>query len=345
MTFLHRSYANNGNQEVNVDIVAAGGVALLADAFSYAAPGRAAPLPPTLAIADEIFNADPGQFEHLEVEIDEDDAALWYRFRETAPPHFAPEVLAEVQRMQRWMRRLAAERHRAGRPALKFAVQGSRIPGIYNLGGDLALFSELIRSGDRRGLQRYAYDCVQVCHGVHVGFGLPLITIGLVQGDALGGGFESVLACSVIIAERRAMFGLPEVLFNLFPGMGAYSFLSRRLDATRAEKLILGGKVYTAIEMHEMGIVDVLAEDGGGEDAVRDYLDRTVRRHNAHEAVMQARRRANAVTIEEMHDITDIWVEAALRLTDTDMRRMAKLVVAQARRRASLVSPLAVAAE
>jgi len=53
---------------------------------------------------------------------------------------------------------------------------------------------------------------------------LPLTTISLAQGDALGGGFEAALSCSVIIAERRARFGFPEVMFNLFPGMGPTAF-------------------------------------------------------------------------------------------------------------------------
>ena len=50
---------------------------------------------------------------------------------------------------------------------------------------------------------------------------LPMVTIALVQGDALGGGFECALAHDLIIAERSAKLGLPEVLVNLFPGIGA----------------------------------------------------------------------------------------------------------------------------
>jgi DSF synthase len=46
-------------------------------------------------------------------------------------------------------------------------------------------------------------------------------TIALVQGDALGGGFETALSSNVLIAERSAKLGFPEILFNLFPGMGA----------------------------------------------------------------------------------------------------------------------------
>src|SRR3712207_4090014 len=101
---------------------------------------------------------------------------------------------------------------------------------------------------------------------------LPVITVALVQGDALGGGFECALAHDLIVAERSAKFGLPEVLFNLFPGMGAYSFLSRRIGRQAAERMILSGRVHTAEELHEMGLVDVLAPDGEGEEAVLDFV-------------------------------------------------------------------------
>jgi DSF synthase len=56
---------------------------------------------------------------------------------------------------------------------------------------------------------------------------LPILTVGLVQGAALGGGFEALLSFDYVVAERDATFGLPEILFGLFPGMGAHSLLSR----------------------------------------------------------------------------------------------------------------------
>ena len=68
-------------------------------------------------------------------------------------------------------------------------------------------------------------------------FNLPFTTISLVQGDALGGGFEAALCGDIIIAEKQARFGFPEVLFNLFPGMGAYNSCSAadRHAADRAD--------------------------------------------------------------------------------------------------------------
>jgi DSF synthase len=215
-------------------------------------------------------------------------------------------------------------------------VFGSKIPGIYNLGGDLGHFVERIRGGDVESMRHYAYECINVIFDNVHAFQCPVVTIGLVQGDALGGGLECALSYDILVAERSAKLGLPEVLFNLFPGMGAYSLLSRRIGAREAEKLIMSGRVYSAAELHAIGVVDVIAEDGEGETAVRDLIARGARKHNAHTAMYQARRRVHPLAFEELRDIVDLWVDAALRLTEADLRKMSHLTAAQNRRLAQL---------
>jgi DSF synthase len=215
---------------------------------------------------------------------------------------------------------------------VKYFVGGSRLPGVYNLGGDLNFFIKNIRARDLTALRKYAHDCVDVAYHMTVGFHLPLITIALVQGDALGGGFEGALSFNVIVAEKKAKFGLPEILFNLFPGMGAFSFLSRKLDVTRAQKMILSGRVYSATELYEMGLVDILAEDGRGEEAVRDYIAHNRRHHTVHRRIREVNMRVNPFSLEELRDVTDIWAEHAMRLQEPDLRNMERLANAQLRR-------------
>jgi DSF synthase len=211
-------------------------------------------------------------------------------------------------------------------------VWGSAFPGIWNLGGDLALFTRLIRAGAEEELRHYAYTCVDAVYQNLTKMGLPILTIGLVQGDALGGGFEHALTNDVIIAERDSRMGLPEILFNLFPGMGAYSLLCRRLDAVRAQKLILSGRLYAAEELEELGLVDQVVGRGEGPASVREYLERNRRRHATLLALSRVRHRCQPVTYEELIDVTDVWVETALGLDEADLRRMEHLVRAQHRR-------------
>lgn len=202
----------------------------------------------------------------------------------------------------------------------------------FNLGGDLELFARLIRAGNREQLLAYARRCVEGVHAIHNSLGGDVRTIALVQGDALGGGLELALACQTIVAEEGVTMGLPEVLFGLFPGMGAYSFLCKRVPAQLAEKIILEGNMFTSDEMHRMGIVDVLAPRGEGEAAVRDLVRQQQRAPQAHLALNQVRQIAQPVGYDELMGITEVWVDAALALGDRSLRTMERIVNAQKRR-------------
>ena len=101
-----------------------------------------------------------------------------------------------------------------------------------------------------------------------VNFNAPIVSVALVQGNALGGGLEAALTFNFLVAERSAKFGFPEVMFNSFPGMGAFSILSRRIGVKLAEKIIFSGKVFSAEEFQQFGLIDQIADDGKGVIAV-----------------------------------------------------------------------------
>jgi DSF synthase len=268
----------------------------------------------------------------LQVEFDSRFQIFWSFMRADRIPSVTPSLVRDIGRVQRAVRRVYAEQLDASARPVKYMVWASKLKGIWNLGGDLRLFAQLIRAQDRERLLAYAHEVVRVCYSNAVNLNLPLITIALVQGDALGGGFEGALSSNLLIAERSAKFGLPEILFNLFPGMGAYSFLARKIDAATAERMIFSGKIYSASELYDMGVVDVLAEDGRGEEALYSYINRHDGAHNTHTAIYRVRQRFNPVTFEEMADIATIWVDTALSLKEVDLRKMERLVVAQNRR-------------
>jgi DSF synthase len=272
------------------------------------------------------------EFTELSVRYDPEQGALWCMFNHAERPCFTPRLLDQIRSLQTRIEQIGSEAARHGETALRSVIWGSGAPDIWNLGGDLALFTRLIRQGAEAELRRYAYTCVDAVYHNLTKANLPFLTIAMVQGDALGGGFETVLSCDVVIAERGAKFGLPEVLFNLFPGMGAYSLLCRRLDGARAQKLMLSGNIYTAEELEEMGLVDVVVEPGEGPDAVRDYLERNRRRHDTLCALSRVRQHCQPVSYDELIAVTSLWVETALQLDDADLRRMELLVRAQHRR-------------
>ena len=159
-----------------------------------------------------------------------------------------------------------------------------------------------------------------------------MTTISLIQGNAQGGGFEAALSCNVIIAERGTQMGFPEVLFNLFPGMGAYSFLCQRINPALAERLILSGKLYSAEALYEMGVVDHLADPGKGRERLKDYIHESDRRSHSRALIRHTRTKYNRVRYEELLDITELWVDSALQLTERELKTMQRLVRAQNRR-------------
>jgi DSF synthase len=272
------------------------------------------------------------KFDELMVRHDKQDQIFWCFMNQHGRPSYTYSLGAEVQQVQDWLADNYALPANGGPDDLRYFVCGSKTPGIYNLGGDLRHFSECIRSRDLAAMRRYAETCVRMQFANYNAFGAPIITIALVQGDALGGGFEHALAFDILVAERSARLGLPEIVFNLFPGMGAYSFLLRRVGRKAAEKFILDGKIYTAEELYEIGIVDVLAEDGQGEAAVVEYCQRNRNRFTAEKAVYRARRAANPVELDELLHITNVWAETAMTLTEADVRKMERLADAQERR-------------
>ena len=275
------------------------------------------------------FSAD---CEELQVRFDAKGRILWCMMDQRDRPSFSPQILREFDLLQQRLHRLFEDLDLPRESLPRYVVLGSNTKAAFNFGGDLRLIAQLSREKDRARLQRYARACIDTLFPFIVGFELPLVTITLIQGDALGGGFEAALSGNIIVAERSVKFGLPEVLFNLFPGMGAYSLLARRIGPIQAEKLIMSGKVYTADEMHERGIVDVVAEPGAGQKAVYDFVGKNARRFNSHFGIFKTRERVWQVTYSELCDVANIWAEAALSLSDVDLKRIDRLADSQDRR-------------
>jgi len=275
-----------------------------------------------LALFPAINVATPN-FQAIATHIDRTHQIAWCYMTEQARQCFTTELL---QDLNTWCDYMAANADTLG---IRYHVIASTATDIFNLGGDLALFRRLVPNGDRESLLHYAIRCIDALYANITSFRSPVTTISLVQGAALGGGFETALSSDVIIAERRSRLGFPEILFNLFPGMGAYSLLSRKIGGKQAEQMILSGKLYSATELHDMGLVDVLADDGEGEAAVFDYIKRENRARNGFRAFRQARDSINPLTYEELKQSVKIWVDAAMQLDKRDLKMMDRIVARQ----------------
>jgi len=263
-------------------------------------------------------------FKQLTTYFDPHNQIAWGYMHAEPRPCFTPTLLRELLA---WGNGMVDAIDDPEQPDVKYFVLASKVADTFSLGGDLNLFMQHIAARDRDALYRYAISCIDCSYAVHSHLNRPSVTsIALVRGKRPGGGFESALAAKVLIAERGAKMGLPEILFNLFPGMGAMTFLGRRVGHHKAEKIILSGKLYLAEELYEMGVVDVLAEPGEGEAAVYDHVRREEKSRNGILALRSAREVSQPVPYDELIRITEIWVDAALRLEPKDLRMMERLV-------------------
>lgn len=267
-------------------------------------------------------------------EYDPELGALWAYMQPTGNPCFSLSLLNDIEALDARVQADGGTILVDGevRP-VHYYVYGSRTKSVFNFGGDLALFLILIKAREREALSHYARRCLDCLYPKIRNFGSPsLITISLVQGDALGGGFEAALSSDVIIAEESAVMGFPEILFNLMPGMGGYSLMARHAGRQLAEDLIASGRMLSARELHELGIVDVVAPDGEGERVTYEWMKRNDKRRNGLQAMYAARQQVFALERAELDAIAEIWIDAALRLGERDLKMMRRIVSAQLRR-------------
>lgn len=202
---------------------------------------------------------------------------------------------------------------------------------VFSLGGDLVHFTRMIRGGDHDGLRRYAHACVDNIHLLHGGLQNRVQTIALVQGDAMGGGLEMALACHTIVAEEGVQMGFPEPLFGLFPGMGAFPLLARRMPLHAVRNMMLDGTTYSSQQLHRMGVVDVLVPRGDGVRAVQELIRRQQRNLAARFAVDRLAAVTHPLSRDALIQGVDIWVQTAMQLDERHLRTMERLIRAQQR--------------
>lgn len=212
---------------------------------------------------------------------------------------------------------------------IKYVCAYSLNKGVWNLGGDLEYFVSCIRNNNKKALKEYAYKCIDLVYNYNSNYEMDVISACIVQGNAYGGGFESALSGNYIIAEESARFSFPEVIFGTFPGMGAYSFLTKKVGFNKANEIINSNKTYTSKEIFDMGIIDKVCEDGMGVaqmnmDIIKGKLNEL--NNNPFKNI------CNKVSKQELLDVVDVWIDKAFNLSETNLNRMIKIANFQKRK-------------
>jgi len=257
---------------------------------------------------------------------DIETSAIWCWMKPEPRPCMNLNLINELILLQRQLTKTYKAQETDVIWPFRHLILASKIPGVYNLGGDLELIRQYIVNREADKLRAYTYKSIDLLHQNINNLDLPITMVSLVQGQALGAGFETALSCDVIIAERSARLGFPEILFNMFPATGAYNLLARRVGTAIAERIILSGKTYSADELYEMGIIDVVADDGHGVQATEDYLNSHNQSHDTIRSLKKIRQIVHPIKREHLDEIADIWFDAAMNLSEKDLAKMGRII-------------------
>jgi DSF synthase len=259
--------------------------------------------------------------------------SLWITMAQApngASQNFSTDLLLDLCALQKSIRDAKGTwpHHGTMRP-IDYVVLRSAHPDYFSLGGDLAHFRRCIEQGNRRALRDYSMLCVDMIYDWSTQMSQRTTSIALVQGRALGGGFEAALASDYLIAEEHSEFGFPEILFGLFPCTGGMSLLAHRIGARQAERMMSNGRIYTARELHAMGVIDEICPKGQGVLAVEKFIAAHQRHQQARLKLQCGRHRLAPLNYEELRTVVEEWVETAMNLGAEDLRVMDMLIQMQ----------------
>ncbi len=257
-------------------------------------------------------------FENINVVVDDERSILWLNIGSPNELHYSYKTICSLHDS------LSYVAYKIGKHDIRYVILLSSNKKVWNMGGDLKMFVNCILNDDKKLLKDYAHKCVKVVSVLNKNFEKDVTTISVLQGNAFGGGFECALSTDYIIAEEQVKFSFPEVLFGTFPGMGAFSFLTRKVGFLKAQEMITSGKKWTATAMKETGIISLVCNEGTGIKKVLDMIknDELKKQNNFF-------KKCTTVPYNELIDIVDIWIESVMNLEKQKTDFMLRIVNAQ----------------
>lgn len=134
------------------------------------------------------------------------------------------------------------------REPARVVVLASAGERVFVSGADIAAMSQMSVE-EARAFSQLGHETFDALEA------LPSLVLAVVQGAALGGGCELLLACDLVIAGEKARFGQPETNLGLIPGFGGCSRLLRRVGVGLARELVYSGRLVAADEAQRVGLV------------------------------------------------------------------------------------------
>lgn len=141
-------------------------------------------------------------------------------------------------------------------PITSGCIISSARPGGFSVGGDLKeLYNNALNLSPKKrvtGLRKFIERIHKVANAID---GAPFITIAAVHGLCMGGGLELALLCDLIVADKMARFGFPELRLGFIPGFGGIPRLRRDVGNSFIRDLLFTGRTVKAEAAHQAGLI------------------------------------------------------------------------------------------
>jgi enoyl-CoA hydratase len=148
-------------------------------------------------------------------------------------------------------------------PITSACIISSARPGGFSVGGDLKeLYHNALKLPPKKrvaGLRTFIQRIHRVANAIDAA---PFITLAAVHGLCMGGGLELALLCDLIIADKMARFGFPELRLGFIPGFGGIPRLRRDVGNGFIRDLLFTGRTVKAEAAHQAGLISHLAGEG-----------------------------------------------------------------------------------
>ncbi|MCG7550384.1 enoyl-CoA hydratase-related protein [Pseudoalteromonas sp. Of7M-16] len=204
-------------------------------------------------------------------------------------------------------------------------VLSSDKSGVFSLGGDLVNLTNCVKQQNEPWLRDYAFNYMTLLHRILAGSRHNLTSIVLVQGRAYGAGMEVALCADCVVAEEGAEFFYPPVAFNHGLEHLLVSKLKHKASRCALMEVMYSNTRFSARDLYELGLVDVLTECGKGEQSVRGLVQRAQACDIGHTVLQKYRHRKETHSVGQFSSLAEAWVKKAVKVDENQQKYLRRL--------------------
>jgi DSF synthase len=270
------------------------------------------------------------KYEQVETHFDARYHALWCTLKSSSSPFFTLELLNNIRAAQDAIAELCHKENCVP----KYIIWKADNPKIFSLGLDIGHISRLITAKDVSGLDNYLQLCIDVFYINLMKLDIkPMVTISLIRGKTYGGGLEAALSSDVIFAEEGAECCFPEMRYNLLPSLGTLAMLMRRFNNNELISHLFEGKQLPLEVLNRTGVIEKVVPHSHGQEAIYEYIKSMHHKHRVYSYFFCEKSKSTMISYNELEEFKKSWLDAALHLSDKDIKRLNKLAYIQSQAR------------